>query len=89
MSVAKYFSWVVRKYPTPLIPVCSYAESTLWVYTSQNLVPRVDRYVHVSGPISPGDKYFCLKKVIFAFERSYITSAIRKSMLDVPVPGSF
>ena len=29
------------------------------------------------------------EKVIFAFERSYITSAMRKSMLDVPMPGSF
>ena len=29
------------------------------------------------------------EKVIFAFERSYITSAVRKSILDVPVPGSF
>ena len=29
------------------------------------------------------------EKVIFAFERSYITSAMRKLMLDVPVPGSF
>ena len=29
------------------------------------------------------------ENVIFAFERSYITSATRKSMLDVPVPGSF
>ena len=28
-------------------------------------------------------------KVIFAFKRSYITSAMRKPMLDVPVPGSF
>ena len=29
------------------------------------------------------------EKVIFAFERSYLTSAMRKSMLDLPVPGSF
>ena len=29
------------------------------------------------------------EKVIFAFERSYITSTIRKSMLNVPVPGIF
>ena len=29
------------------------------------------------------------EKVIFAFERSYITSVMRKSMLDVPIPGSF
>ena len=29
------------------------------------------------------------EKVIFALERSYITSAMRKSMLDVQVPGSF
>ena len=29
------------------------------------------------------------EKVIFAFERSYLTSAMRKSMLDLSVPGSF
>ena len=48
-------------------------------------------------PSSQGAKYvFILKsvalpyeKVIFAFERSYLTSAMRKSMLDLPVPGSF
>ena len=28
-------------------------------------------------------------KIIFAFERSYITSAMKKSMLDMPVSGSF
>ena len=28
-------------------------------------------------------------KMMFAFERSYITFAMRKSVLDVPVPGSF
>ena len=29
------------------------------------------------------------EKIIFAFERSYITFAMTKSMLDVPIPGSF
>ena len=29
------------------------------------------------------------ERVIFAFETSHITSAVRKSMLDLPVPGSF
>ena len=29
------------------------------------------------------------EKIIFAFERSYITSAMRKSMLNVQFPGSF
>ena len=31
LSVAKYFFWVVQKYPTPLIPVCRNAKSTPWV----------------------------------------------------------
>ena len=30
-----------------------------------------------------------LEKVIFAFERGYITSEVRNSMLDILVPGSF
>ena len=36
-------------------------------------------------------KIYCTicEKVIFAFERSYTTSAMRKSMLDVSVPGSY
>ena len=45
---------------------------------------------------SPGAKYFfkrsvapLCEKIIFASERSYITFAMRKSMLDMPVPGSF
>ena len=29
------------------------------------------------------------EKVMFAFERSYITSEVRKSMLNMPVAGSF
>ena len=29
------------------------------------------------------------ERVTFAFEGSYITSAVRKSMLNMPVPGSF
>ena len=29
------------------------------------------------------------EKLIFAFERSYSTYAVRKSMLDMPVAGSF
>ena len=29
------------------------------------------------------------EKVIFAFERNYITSAMRKTMLEMPVTGSF
>ena len=44
---------------------------------------------------SPGAKYFFWKicctpseKVIFAFERSYITYS-GKLMMDIPVPGSF
>ena len=30
-SAGKYFFGVVQQYPTPLIPVCWYATSTLWV----------------------------------------------------------
>ena len=44
----------------------------------------------------PGAKYFLeylfhppCKNVIFVLERSYITPAVRRSMLDVPAPGSF
>ena len=33
--------------------------------------------------------HFLFEKVIFAFEGSYITSQVIKSMLDMPVPGSF
>ena len=29
------------------------------------------------------------EKAIFAFDRSYVTSAVRKSMLDILVPGNF
>ena len=29
------------------------------------------------------------EKVIFALERSYITSVVRKSLLAMPLPGSF
>ena len=29
-----------------------------------------------------------VRKLFFEFEGNYITSAMRKSMLDVPVPGS-
>ena len=43
---------------------------------------------------SRGTKYFfgrsvapSCEKVISAFERSLITPAVRKSMLDMPVPG--
>ena len=46
--------------------------------------------------ITLGAKYFFSRsvappceKAIFAFERSCITSAMRKSMLNVPVPDSF
>ena len=42
------------------------------------------------------EKYFDLTfvalpcdKVIFVFDKNYITSAIRKFMLDMPSPGSF
>ena len=45
------------------------------------------------GPGSLGVKYFLLRsvappceKVAFAFERSYITSAVRKSVLEMPSP---
>ena len=42
--------------------------------------------------VIPGVKYIffedLLPKVIFALERSCITSAVRKSMLDMPVPGA-
>ena len=46
--------------------------------------------------ISPGAKYFCSRicstpsdeKVIFAFERIYITSSMRKSIVVMPVVGS-
>ena len=45
---------------------------------------------------SLGAKYFFGKsvaplceKIIFALDRSYITFSMRKSILDVPVPGSF
>ena len=45
---------------------------------------------------NPGAKYFFfedllhpLVKKLLAFERSYIISAFRKLMLDMPVPGSF
>ena len=29
------------------------------------------------------------QKVVFAFEGGYVKSVVRKSMLDMPVPGSF
>ena len=49
---------------------------------------------------SPGAKHFfqdlcqiCVRSVsdldIFVSERSYTTSAVKTSMLDMPVPGSF
>ena len=70
-----------------------------WDATVMNLIGRKELkmlLVEVNENFSSGAKYFFFKicctlceKVIFAFERSYTTCAMRKSMLNVPVPGSF
>ena len=56
-------------------------------------MPEFIRYLFIN---SPGAKYFFGRsvalssdKVIFTFGKSYMTSAVRKSTLEVPVPGSF
>ena len=48
---------------------------------SQKLGPEPNTFLRSVAPPC--------EKVIFAFERNYITSAMRKSMSDVPAPGSF
>ena len=56
--------------------------------------------IHLTGPsVVPEPNPFCLfvflisvephcEKVIFAFERNYIASAVRKSLLDMVIAGS-
>ena len=50
--------------------------------TSNISVREPDTFV--SKPAAPP-----CEEVIFVLERSYITTAMRKSMLDLPVPGNF
>ena len=72
---ACYFFWVDRKYSQMSIPVRIYAECPPEVSDPNPIFGR-----SVAAPC---------EKVILAFERSRITYAVRKSMLDMPVPGSF
>ena len=65
-------------------------------YLSVIHYPKYVQKCEVLLLISPGAKYFlwkicciCCEDINFALERGYITSAMRKSMLDVPAPGSF
>ena len=66
------------------------------LYLSVIHYPKDAQKCEVLLLISPGAKYFFRRsfappceKVNFTFERSYIASAMRRSMLDVPAPGIF
>ena len=102
LSVANDFL-VIQKYPVPLISVCRYSKSTPWgqlqmTYQHKKVVGKMADIETLTLLVREPNSENCLdlifaatscEKVITVPNTNYITSAIRKLMLDMPSSGSF